>query len=1281
MAFMKAQLREYVFTPDDEGRDTREISTIHTTFAKQVGCMFRAECESTVDQNHSIHVDRSELSEDCYERDFLCSSEIDADVFEVVLFNPYKKPEGTVHSDMNEYMPEVDIEYAMDWLVAARQVHMYVERVLDKPVDWTFEDVVCDAYARVFQVNIHLYSYAGNGKRYKSFTCSNMHRHIHLLVDATHVCPITKVEAFMAAHKGSQKMAYYNFCDICTYTTTHNNVNKGAGLKHIESCIATNTDFLGCEMRKANSELTKQMAGARHTTLEHSISCIDCGTVSKTIKKCCERDNHYTQAISTLYCTSCNEELSRETAGTHKCYIRIPEEKERIEDSLLFAFDTEACQTEVLHNRPGSVQEVGKLFTHTCNCLYLKCLYEETPHESKRYCATVHDFMHLVLTEKRYMNSIFFSHNGAAYDTQYILKYAEEHGVVHDVIPHPNSNHKYLELKVYSVLGWTVSFRDFYPLMPGSLKGIGQSFGLEVTKGDFPHGFNRPENQAYVGSIPALHSPHDMYGYTTKKEKRDQMDLQRWFDKESERVCTCVYVEGEYVFTEEERGGERAKVCTQCKKDCWDFQVELRKYCYLDVVVLAESLKLYRETMLTPSFDPSVATMERDGAGLEPWRYWQCPNVDPFQYLTASQIAMNLFLRGFHKEKPLKIASVQYNHRDNYQPLSTGWIYSLNEQHGVRGEEPILYRGNSIREYYSYVTHRFYDGYHAVSNKIYIFRDCAFYGCDCLGYNAEDKHRDRNMDVRTVRKERGIEVWKLEKQGFQVEELWTHQALERGYEEVEVIKDREMLYGGRTEVHHAYFKPEEGFEIKYIDVCSMYPYVCAFKTLPVDHPEVLIGGTIEEERLRETHVDPYWGYVKCRIIPNRGDALGLLPSRDTHTNRLEFNLVPKTGVWHTEEVYLAVRNGYVVDKVFQVYHWSRERRSDSVFRGYVSYFLKQKQESDGWKKAGASSDAPPEEEKEGVIDALCRLNGGIGRMEADKVKVNPVRRALGKLKLNSIWGKFVQGRHEDHFVDLNGYRQYLQFMGQPNLNMKTLVFRHVKDNFFKVKYHRIDEVKPTRNLYNIWLGSGVTAWARCILNEKSLEIGPENLIYSDTDSLQFNQSVANPMVCQKGLGGWQDEKPDEVIESVTVLSPKNYMLKIANKEDLETKSKGVVLHMKNKQKVNQGVLNEMLASKVSMFEGRERVQELMMDNFNIFPNSTIASLPFAQLCSRYNEKRMRSVLTKRQIVQVFNKDEEGDVVEVEMGVNLKRIRLLPFGHEAFEELSEKELSDLYYQFK
>jgi succinate dehydrogenase/fumarate reductase flavoprotein subunit len=165
------------------------------------------------------------------------------------------------------------------------------------------------------------------------------------------------------------------------------------------------------------------------------------------------------------------------------------------------------------------------------------------------------------------------------------------------------------------------------------------------------------------------------------------------------------------------------------------------------------------------------------------------------------------------------------------------------------------------------------------------------------------------------------------------------------------------------------------------------------------------------------------------------------------------------------------------------------------------------------------------------------------------------------------------------------------------------------------------------------------------------------------------------------LGGWQDEKPDEVIESVTVLSPKNYMLKIANKEDLETKSKGVVLHMKNKQKVNQGVLNEMLASKVSMFEGRERVQELMMDNFNIFPNSTIASLPFAQLCSRYNEKRMRSVLTKRQIVQVFNKDEEGDVVEVEMGVNLKRIRLLPFGHEAFEELSEKELSDLYYQFK
>ena len=34
------------------------------------------------------------------------------------------------------------------------------------------------------------------------------------------------------------------------------------------------------------------------------------------------------------------------------------------------------------------------------------------------------------------------------------------------------------------------------------LKGLSKSYDIDTLKGDFPHKFNKPENQNYVGPIP-----------------------------------------------------------------------------------------------------------------------------------------------------------------------------------------------------------------------------------------------------------------------------------------------------------------------------------------------------------------------------------------------------------------------------------------------------------------------------------------------------------------------------------------------------------------------------------------------------------------------------------------------------------------------------------------------------------------------------------------------------------------------------------------------------------
>ena len=161
-----------------------------------------------------------------------------------------------------------------------------------------------------------------------------------------------------------------------------------------------------------------------------------------------------------------------------------------------------------------------------------------------------------------------------------------------------------------------------------------------------------------------------------------------------------------------------------------------------------------------------------------------------------------------------------------------------------------------------------------------------------------------------------------------------------------LMKERDMFYGGRTEVFSPYCNVDyfPHMNIHYYDVCSLYPYVCAFKTLPTGTPQHIFGTKIQRERLVNLdHPDPYFGYVRCDVIPNQKCYLGLLPCRDPLTGRLEFPLTPMMGSWGTEELRIAIEQGYQIDNIYEVYHWDEENRSDKLLRGYVAFFLQMKQ--------------------------------------------------------------------------------------------------------------------------------------------------------------------------------------------------------------------------------------------------------------------------------------------------------------------------------------------------
>jgi hypothetical protein len=282
-----------------------------------------------------------------------------------------------------------------------------------------------------------------------------------------------------------------------------------------------------------------------------------------------------------------------------------------------------------------------------------------------------------------------------------------------------------------------------------------------------------------------------------------------------------------------------------------------------------------------------------------------------------------------------------------------------------------------------------------------------------------------------------------------------------------------------------------------------------------------------------------------------------------------------TGSWGTEELRLAIEHGYRVTEIYEVYHWTKEERSDTLLRGYVSFFLRMKQEAEGWKKLGATNDAPDFEEQMRIQEKVFIESGRIARIRCDKVAKNPVKRQMAKLFLNSLWGKFCQKPNCDNYVVIHGYRQFAELWFNPNLDRSKFSFRHISGHTWKVKYATLDEFTPSNPKYNIYLSAKVTEWARCILHRQMKKIGDGRILYCDTDSLMFLWPKDGARLDGVGLGNWVDEYPTKRIRRLYALAPKFYFLDFFDSEPL-LKSKGIQMTLENNRKIHGDSLGKQL---------------------------------------------------------------------------------------------------------
>lgn len=146
------------------------------------------------------------------------------------------------------------------------------------------------------------------------------------------------------------------------------------------------------------------------------------------------------------------------------------------------------------------------------------------------------------------------AHNSQGFDSYFILDKLYQQGICPEQIV---NGAKILSM---SINGGDIVFKDSLCFFQMPLSAFPKAFALtEQKKGFFRHFFNIPENQEYVGRIPA----RDYYDPDSMSPKR-KAEVEEWY---TERLA-----DPEYIF---------------------DFQRELVEYCHSDVKLLQDGCAVF----------------------------------------------------------------------------------------------------------------------------------------------------------------------------------------------------------------------------------------------------------------------------------------------------------------------------------------------------------------------------------------------------------------------------------------------------------------------------------------------------------------------------------------------------------------------------------------------------------------------------------------------------------------------------------------------------------------
>ena len=639
-----------------------------------------------------------------------------------------------------------------------------------------------------------------------------------------------------------------------------------------------------------------------------------------------------------------------------------------------------------------------------------------------------------------------------------------------------------------------------------------------MKKGYFPHYFNAPENQQYIGAIPdkKYYAPDQM---TTD----DRSKFLKWYQDR---------LDEDYVF---------------------DFKKELAEYCKSNVDILRRSRLNFREDFI------------------------KIANIDPLQRITIASVCMSVYRSKFMPENTIGIIKDTIK-AETFSKISIKWLnwhsdmQGLHIQHAMNGGEHKITNVGKVDGFCkaTNTVYEFQGCFWHGCKKCYTENTINPWNQVEMG-ELQNRTEIKNRKIKDLGYNL-IETYECELAKNSDFKKWSK---ENDIELITPLNPRDAFFGGRTNVTKLRYDFKDNEKGRYVNFVRLYPTVQNFKTYLVGHPTKILNPIIYDKKwfvFVKCKIDPprnlYRPVLPVRTMCGKSEKL-LFPLCRTcaeyqQQTPYEHDQEQRSimGTWCTNEMNKAIEKGYRIQgftrfgtsrntrdtRIYEVWHFDKTR--NTLFRDYVKEFMPIKMENSKPPAVGANCTYKSIEDFKQVVKDRLDIN-------LDKIEYNAGMRQIAKLCLNSLWGEFGQRLNLTQTKYVTEPKEFYGVLLDEIVDDLNVQF--LRSDMVQMNYNIKDKFVDNHYNTNIFVAAFTTSHACEMLYGVLDKLGDQVLGY-DTDSCWYvDRPGGNTIDTCDSLGDLTDELEGDHITKWCGTGPKSYAYE-TNKGKIACKVKGFTLN-------------------------------------------------------------------------------------------------------------------------